>query len=43
MLTVIHETASAPFLAVRILQQLTSDERVHFPQALKVVKDFLCR
>ncbi|XP_062704266.1 uncharacterized protein LOC134286638 [Aedes albopictus] len=39
--TVTYGTASAPFLATRVLQQLSEDEQDRFPQAAQVLrKDF---
>ncbi|XP_055600480.1 uncharacterized protein LOC129749527 [Uranotaenia lowii] len=36
--TVTYGTASAPFLATRVLQQLAEDEETNFPEAAKVLK-----
>ncbi|XP_055590649.1 uncharacterized protein LOC129742731 [Uranotaenia lowii] len=36
--TVTYGTASAPFLATRVLQQLADDENQNFPQAAKILK-----
>ncbi|XP_055590754.1 uncharacterized protein LOC129742843 [Uranotaenia lowii] len=36
--TVTYGTASAPFLATRVLQQLADDEESNFPEAAKILK-----
>ncbi|XP_055590340.1 uncharacterized protein LOC129742466 [Uranotaenia lowii] len=36
--TVTYGTASAPFLATRVLQQLADDENQNFPEAAKILK-----
>lgn len=37
--TVTYGTASAPFLATRVLLQLANDEQQHFPEAAKVLRN----
>ncbi|XP_076544258.1 uncharacterized protein LOC143305274 [Osmia lignaria lignaria] len=39
LLTVTYGTASAPYLAIRVLHQLVEDEGANFPQAVSVVQD----
>jgi len=37
--TVTYETASAPFLATKCLQQLIEDEAINYPEAAKIARD----
>lgn len=39
LVTVTYGTASAPFLAMRVLKQLADDEELKFPQAASIVRD----
>lgn len=39
LLTVTYGTASAPFLAMRVLQQLADDEEARFPNAAAIVRN----
>ena len=39
LVTVTYGTASAPFLAIRVLKQLADDEESKFPQAAPIVRD----
>lgn len=38
LLTVTYGTASAPYLALRVLKQLANDESAHFPLAIPVLR-----
>ena len=40
--TVTYGTTSAPYLAIRVLQQLASDERERFPEASRVLRSDTC-
>lgn len=40
LLTVTYGTASAPFLALRILQQLAHDESERFPLGVQTILDY---
>ncbi|XP_011252903.1 uncharacterized protein LOC105249275 [Camponotus floridanus] len=39
LLTITYDTASAPFLALRVLKQLVKDEGVAFPLAIPILQD----
>lgn len=39
MCTVVYGTASAPFEAIRSMQQLAHDEHQNFPKAAEILKD----